>query len=382
MIYLDHAATSRPKPPAVVAAVQRWFDEVGVSAERGDGPATAVAAHEVRRVRTELARRTGTDADHVAFVSGATEGLNLALRAMLAPGDRVLTTVLEHASVVRPLLALADERQLAIERAGDGGAAGAATGTAATDGGALTERLLTRLENDDAPSLLVLSHASNVTGDVLDVAAVCAAARKVDCRTLVDASQTAGYLPLDVGADVLVASAHKAMHGPPGLGFVASRRDLAPQKHGGTGSSTSLERHPTSWPQAFEAGTPNTPAIFGLAAALDWLRDNGDADLLARANACLDAIAHALERLDGVRVMRARDPVHTPVLSFVHERFDPLELGALLAGGGVHARAGFHCAPWIHACLGTDAGGTLRLSPGPDTSDADVATLIDLLTGL
>jgi len=365
MIYLDHAATSYPKPPAVRAAVDRWFDEVGVSADRGDGPQTRAAAAQVQRARSLLGELCGARAERVAFVSGATEGLNLVLRSLLAPGARVLTTCFEHSSVVRVLNALRAERALQVD--------------VVVDDDALCERL-----QQGGVDVCVFTHASNVTGHVFDAARICAAARAGAATTVLDVSQSAGYLPLQVGAHVLVGSAHKALHGPPGLGFVAAADDVAltPQKQGGTGSSVALDEHPTGWPHVLEAGTPNTPAIFGLAAALQWLAEQTPAELLARSLRSLDRMRAGLDELADVRCFAATSAQRTPVLSFVHGRYDVLELGAVLAGAGVHARSGFHCAPWVHAHLGTEAAGTVRVSPGPETSDDDVAAFLDVMRAL
>ncbi|MCB9878482.1 MAG: aminotransferase class V-fold PLP-dependent enzyme [Planctomycetes bacterium] len=372
MIYLDHAATSYPKPAAVVAAMARWFDEIGVSGERGEGPRTREARAVVQRTRAAIAELVGVPTARVAFVSGATEGLNLALRALCRPGARVLTTPFEHSSVVRPLRALADERHIELEVVG-----------ARTDGTPDADPIVAALRAG-AADLLVFTHGSNVTGAVLDAALLCEEARRHGVTTLLDASQTAGLLPLDVGADVLVASGHKALHGPPGIGFVAAREgiEMLPQKHGGTGSATALDRHPTDWPQAFEAGTPNTPAIFGLDAALTWLRDEQPSLLLQRSLAAVDRLRDGLRLVSGTRTLGDQTGPRTPVLSFVHERYDPLEMSALLAAAGVHARAGFHCAPWIHDVLGTASAGTLRVSTGPATSDADIDAFLALLADL
>ncbi len=372
MIYLDHAATSFPKPPEVLAAMQRWFTEVGVGADRGDGPRTRLAAETVEGARRAVAATLGVEPAHVAFVSGATEGLNLALRAVLRRGMRVVTTSFEHSSVVRPLLALADERDLSIARADDEVAPAEA------------EAALLDAAGHAPADVLVFTHASNVTGACFDARAVCALARARGVTTVLDASQTAGLVPLDVGADVVVASGHKALHGPPGIGFVAARdpRLLPPQKQGGTGSSRALERHPVEWPQAFEAGTPNTPAIFGLGAALAWVAAQDPAALLAQGLAALDRLTAGLASLPGVRLLPPGAGARVPVASFVHAQYDPLELGSVLAGAGVHARTGFHCAPWVHGRLGTDKGGTVRISPGPATGDAEIDAFLDVVRSL
>jgi selenocysteine lyase/cysteine desulfurase len=312
---------------------------------------------------------TGTVAAQVAFVSGATEGLNLVLRAVLDRGARVLTTRFEHSSVVRPLLALADERNLSLGIVGP-----------EPDGAPASAGVVDRIAAE-RPAVVVFTHASNVTGGCFDARSICAAARACGAVSVLDASQTAGLLPLDVGADVVVASGHKALGGPPGIGFVAVREGLvlAPQKQGGTGSSRALERHPVEWPGAFEAGTPNTPAIFGLAAALAWVDENGPDVLLAASLRALDRLIQGLQALPAVRFVPVGTIERVPVISFVHEHYDPVELGSVLAGAGIHVRAGFHCAPWLHAEIGTGAAGTVRISTGPMTTDDDCDRLVDVV---
>lgn len=369
MIYLDHAATSWPKSPAVLAAVQRWFTDVGVSESRGASAQCQIAAHEVAQARAAVAGLVGVPPDRVAFVSGATEGLNLVLRALLRPGANVLTTAFEHSSVARPLRALQDERRLAIHvlRPVNGGIDPADV-----------EQALRRTRID----LFIFTHASNVTGACLDAALLCRMAREMGVPTVLDASQTAGLLDLRVGADVVVASCHKALGSPPGLGFVASALPLLPQKQGGTGHGRSLDRHPTHWPAAFEAGTPNTPAIFGLRAARHARTPADEERDLRRALACIDALADGLAGARGWRLLGAATPQRVPILSLVHEQLDPAEIGAVLADRGIHVRTGQHCAPWLHEHLRTGPAGTVRCSAGATTTDADIACTLAVLRSL
>ncbi len=365
MIYLDHAATSYPKPAVVLAAMQRWFHEVGVSPDRGDGERCQIARREVDAVRALVGELCGTPPARVAFHSGATESLNLVLRALLRRGDTVVTTAFEHSSVARPLVALRGERGLQVEVL-----APSHDGTLGVD---RIEQAVAALR----PRALVFTHASNVTGTVLDAAAACEVAHRHGCIAVLDASQTAGLLDLRVGADVVIASGHKALHGPPGIGFVATGDiDLPSQKQGGTGSSKALAEHPTQWPSAFEAGTPNTPAIFGLGAALRWSGERAPGQALAQALASTDALAEGLARKRGVQLLLPPRDRRVPVLSFVHEAYDPAELGALFDAAAVHVRTGFHCAPWLHEHLGTGKAGTVRLSPGGALSSEDVAAVL------
>lgn len=371
MIYLDSAATSYPKPPAVRAAVLEWYDDYGVSADRGDSTRSIEVGMRVAMARRVLGDLCGVPRANVAFTSGATESLNLALRALLRPGQRVLTTAFEHSSVVRPLRALAGERGLEVDVVPPDEDLG------------LTPGAIDAALAEARPDVFVFTHASNVTGALFDAAAFCESARKHGAVSVIDVSQTAGLFAIDVGADLVAGSCHKGLHGPPGLGFLALRAKselaLAPQKQGGTGSSVALAEHPTAWPSAFEAGTPNTPAIFGLLAALEWLSIEGRDHLAELALARTRELEDQLAELPGFSIIPRPAGPRTPVVSVVHEALDPAELGAILAAQDIHARSGHHCAPWIHDHLGTAAAGTLRLSPGPDVSAADIAAAVAAL---
>jgi len=364
MIYLDHAATSFPKPPAVLAAIRHWYEDLGVSAERGDSARCAEVRAAVDETRARLGALVGLPGRRIAFTSGATEALNLALRAVLRPGDAVLTTAFEHSSVVRPLLALQRERGLRIERVLPSPAGGLATDE--------VKAMLAALR----PRLFVFTHASNVTGAVFDAEAFCALAARHGALSLLDVSQTAGLFDLSAGQDLTAGSCHKALLGPPGLGFLGAREglELPGQKQGGTGSSVALAEHPTSWPQAFEAGTPNTPAILGQLAALRWSEAEPPNRLLGEALERLALLLELLGRKPGVRLLHPPAGPRTPVLSFVHRQLDPAEVGSMLDAAGVAVRTGFHCAPWLHEQLGTAAAGTVRMSTGPGLSADDVRT--------
>lgn len=366
MLYLDHAATSFPKPAAVLAAMAHWYQDLGVSAARGSSRRTSEVAAVVARARAGIARMCGHPSERTAFTSGATESSNLFLRAFLRPGDTVLTTAFEHASVARPLTALARQLSLRLVVLPPDADLGLSADTVA------------RALQEVRPRLFAFTHASNVTGTLFDAAAFCALARRHGARTLLDVSQTAGHLPIAVGADAVAGSAHKALRGPPGLGFltVADDLELAPQKQGGTGSSRALDEHPLAWPAAFEAGTPNTPAIFGLDAALAL----SPADDLGQALAATAAFAAALAGDAHCRVLPAA-PRGIPVLSFVHPQLEPAEVGAVLDQHDVHVRTGHHCAPWLHQHLGTEHAGTVRISPGPDVTADDIRRVSAALVG-
>jgi len=364
MIYLDNAATSFPKAPGVADAVQGWLRDCGVSASRGQSKLSEQVAGDVADTRQRIGRMCGQRAEQVAFTSGATESLNLFLHGFLNPGDKVLTTALEHSSVVRPLTFLQEHAgiQLTVLRP--------------DPQGYVHPEQVDKALNDGGHRLLVFTHASNVVGSVLDAAALCGVARQHGCTTLLDASQTAGLLPLDIGADAVAASAHKSLLAPPGLGFLCVSSDLGDRlrivKQGGTGSSMALAQHPREWPAAMEAGTPNTPAILGLLAALRWLEEQDQQEMLRHGLSCETVLRQTLgSHARCLGSSTAKGP-RIAILSLLLENLDPAEAGLLLAEAGIHIRTGYHCAPWIHEHLGTAAGGTVRISPGPFTTTDDI----------
>jgi cysteine desulfurase/selenocysteine lyase len=364
-LYLDHAATSFPKAPGVVAAVTAWYERSGVSPGRGDSLEGLAIADRVAACRAALARRLGLPAARVLFTSGGTESINLALHALLPrPGLRVLTTDLEHNAIARTLRALGAQ----IERVPC-----SASGHLDHDRALALLGEATRTGRPFAA--FAFTHASNVTGAVVDARALCAAARTAGVPTLLDACQTAGARDLAaLDADFVAFSAHKSLLGPPGLGVlgVAARAELPLLRFGGTGSSTKLDEQPDDWPTGREPGTPNTPAILGLAAALAWLDGAEAAPAYARQLATATALRDVLERA-GLQVVDpgAHDDAEPlPVLAALvapDDPRDPAELGMLLAEAGITVRTGFCCAPWIHDRLGGPAAesGVLRVSPGP-----------------
>jgi selenocysteine lyase/cysteine desulfurase len=361
MLYLDHAATSYPKPESVLAAMTHWYRDLGVSSSRGSSHRCTEVAQLVQRARRGLATMCGVAASRVAFTSGATESINLFLRAFLRPGDAVLTTAFEHSSVARPLVALQRERALSLTVLppdADGGIAPASV-----------QRALLHAR----PRLFVFTHASNVTGALFDAAAFGELARAHGATTLLDASQTAGQVPIGGFTDAIALSAHKALLGPPGLGALCVREglELEPQKQGGTGTSQALEMHPVEWPLAFEAGTPNTPAVCGLDAALGLLTPAHQRERYTAALLATLAFESELRENPRVRIITPTS-VRIPVLSFVHADLDAADVGAILDALDIHVRTGHHCAPWLHRHLGTTAAGTVRVSPGPFVTADDI----------
>ena len=367
-VYLDNAATSFPKAPGVGEAMCRYVERLGRNVGRGSYAPAMEAAGGVLAVREKLAALVGApDPRHVIFTPGATHALNLLLKGLLRPGDRVLASPMEHNAVLRPLEQL-KAAGVAVELLPCTG-----RGELVLDG--LAEKL-------DGARAVVLTHASNVSGTVFPIAQVGALCRAAGVFFLVDAAQTLGLLPVDMaamGIDGLSFPGHKGLLGPQGIGGAALSAPLAealePLLSGGTGSLSESLSMPPFLPDKFEAGTLNLPGIFGLGAALDYLEGEGEA-LRARERRLARHLWYRLKELDGegLRVLGADDPQRrVGVVSVDFLRVDNGEMAARLEREyGVLTRVGLHCAPLAHKTLGTFPQGAVRFSTGPFTTFADI----------
>ncbi|MEG1878967.1 MAG: aminotransferase class V-fold PLP-dependent enzyme [Pseudoflavonifractor sp.] len=369
-LYLDNAATSFPKAPGVGAAMADYIDHVGCNMGRGGYSGAYAAAGVALEVRERLnALLHGPGAGHICFTPGATYSLNFLLRGLLRPGDRVITSPMEHNAVLRPLHAL--------EQSG-------------------TELAFLPCSREGLPELsalpalftpntraLMLTHASNVSGGVTDLAAAGALCRARGVFFLVDAAQTMGALPIDMEKmciDGLAFPGHKGLLGPQGIGGLAVTDALAkaltPCIAGGTGSVSDLLDMPPFLPDRFEAGTLNLPGIYGLHAALTFLEQEGEA-LQQRE---LALTRHLLSRFleleeDGLRVLGPRD-LNAPRAGAISLDFPGRDNGevsfCLAETYGIATRCGLHCAPLAHKTLGSFPQGAVRFSPGPFTSFEDL----------
>ena len=361
MIYLDNAATTMRKPQEVVDAVVAAMGSLG-NAGRGASAGALDAGRVVLRCREAMARLLGCPrADHVCFLANSTAALNAALSGLVGPGDRVVTTVLEHNSVLRPLARLADER-------------GADVAYAGCDAhGFLDMDELVRLATPGT-RLVAVTHGSNVTGNLVDVARVAQIAHAVGAICLVDASQTAGVVPLDMvatGIDVVCFTGHKGLMGPQGTGgmAVAEGVDVRPWAEGGSGVHSFERRHPLDWPTRLEAGTLNAHGLAGLAAGIAFIEKNGGpAAVSAREHALARRLYEGVRDVPGVTVYGGWPVAPERCGGIVALNVDGLDSAevadALSSGWGIACRAGAHCAPLMHRALGTEVRGIVRLSCG------------------
>jgi len=361
MIYFDNAATSWPKPPGVAEAMLHFLNDVGANPGRSGHRLSAEAGRIVYAAREAVAELVNAaDPLRVVFGANGTEALNLALRGYLRPGDHVVTSSMEHNSVMRPLRALA---------AGEGDGVTELTVVACSLEGVLNPQDVEAALRPET-ALIVLNHASNVCGTLLPVREVGAIARRQGCLLLVDAAQTAGAWPIDLQADqidLLAFTGHKSLCGPMGTGglVIGERVDvgrLMPLKRGGTGSRSEWEEQPDFLPDRYESGTANAVGLAGLAAGVRWVLDQGVEAIHQAEMEMTQTLIDGLQDISRITVLGPlRTDRRTATVSFRILGLEASEVGLRLDDDyGILCRVGLHCAPAAHRTLGTFPEGTVR----------------------
>lgn len=370
-IYLDNAATSFPKPESVYQAVMHAMRDIGASPGRGGYRRSLEAGRIMFQAREAAAALLSvSDASRIIFTHSATESLNMALRGVLAPGDHVVTSSMEHNSLARPLHLLQRQGvEVTIVQAGSDGL------IAPLD---ITKALTPRTR------MIAVSHVSNVSGTIQPIAELGAISRDSGVLFLVDAAQSAGCLSIDVdsiGIDLLACPGHKGLYGPQGTGllYAAPRVELKPLLSGGTGSNSSSEEQPDGMPDGFESGTHNLPGIAGLKAGIEFVMQQGVEAIGAHERRLVALAMERLRGLPGLHFHSPADPaVRSGVLSFTVAGHDSSALAFMLDQRfDIAVRAGLHCAPRAHCTLGSYPGGTVRMSPGWFTTDNDIELFCD-----
>ena len=360
MIYLDNGATTLQKPECVREALLEAMASMGNSG-RGVHDASLYAGRTIYRARESLAELLGAAApEQVVFTANATESLNLVLGGLFGPGDHVITTVCEHNSVLRPLYRLQGVELSVLPVKAEAG----------------EERQAGILAYDELESLLrpntkalIITHASNLTGNITDLEQAAAFAKKHSLLLIVDAAQTAGAVPMDMermGIDVLCFTGHKGLYGPQGTGGVCVRPGLSirPLKVGGSGIHSFDREHPSEMPAALEAGTLNGHGIAGLGAAARWLLEIGVEQIRAREQALLRRFVDGVKEVEGVTLYGNPDlNRRTGIQSLNIRDYDSARVADwLYEDYGIAVRGGAHCAPLMHEALGTREQGAVRFS--------------------
>jgi cysteine desulfurase / selenocysteine lyase len=374
MIYLDHAATSWPKPPEVIQAISDFLEHAGGNPGRSGHRISIEAGRIVYNARESLAELfNAPDPLKVIFTANATYAINLGLLGLLRPGDHVVTSAMEHNAVMRPLRNLESKGvQLTV--------------VACNHDGIINPQDIARAMKPST-RLVVVTHASNVIGTILPIAEIAAIAHRGGAWILADAAQTAGVVPIDMqtmGIDLLAFTGHKGLQGPPGTGgLVIGERvpieAITPLVRGGTGSRSEFEIQPEECPDKFESGTLNGPGIAGLGTAVRLILKQGVAAIRAHEIEMARTLSEGLAGIPSVTVYGPCDwRQRTSVVSFVSIKQRVSEIGLRLDEEfGIMSRVGLHCAPAAHRTIGSFPEGTVRFAPGILTSIHEVRTAID-----
>lgn len=358
MVYLDNAATSWPKPEAVIMEMAKCIREYGANPGRSGHRMAIRASEKVHECRENLAGLFGVaDPLRLVFTSNATEAINLALKGILFPGDHVIFTSMEHNAVIRPLNKLASAGvELSIVKAG-------------SSGKVRTSDIAKMIK--DNTKLLMVTHASNVTGTVNDIASLGQLAKKHKVYFMVDAAQTAGNYPIDVGRmniDLLAFSGHKGLLGPQGTGglYIRPGLSLDTLKEGGTGSISESSCQPAFLPDRYESGTLNTPGIAGLNEGVKFILKTGVEKIKNRENQLAGYMLEGLCEIKGVRLYGSSDlKCRTGAISITIDGKDCQEVCCELDEKyNIAARGGLHCACLAHETIGTQDMGTIRFGIG------------------
>jgi len=373
--YLDNAATSFPKPETVYAAVDRYNREVGAPGGRGAYQAAAESQRVLLQCRMLVSNLFGIGSpSHVVITFNCTDSLNMVLHGVLKPGDHVVSTQLEHNSVLRPLRQL---RDFGIETT---------PVPAGTNHVVDVDQVRSAMRSNTR--LVVCLHASNVSGAIQPAEEIGQVAKEHGSLFLLDAAQTAGQYPVSMSqtkADFIVAAGHKSLLGPLGTGVLCLRpgveEDLDSIRQGGTGSASEVAEQPSQVPDKYESGNLNMPGVFGLHAGLQHVTNVGVDEISRHKRRLLDQLHCGLGQIAGIRLYGGDVENRVCIQSLNITGFDPQDVATILDQSfGIQARAGLHCSPGAHEALGTlESGGTLRLSPGALTTEQQIDQAIDAI---
>jgi cysteine desulfurase family protein len=367
IIYLDNAATSFPKPREVLEKMVETYARMGVSPGRGSYDLADEAAERVSQTRQKLARLfCAPDPERVVFTANATDALNIAIQGLIRPGDHVVSTRLEHNSVLRPLYHLREQGVIDYDL------------VRFDRSGYVDPQEIARAIRPNT-RLVIVSHASNVLGTVQPVAEIAGLCLECGIPLLLDAAQSAGHIPIDMygwGIGAIAFTGHKALLGPSGIGglVLSPELDVQATRFGGTGIESRSLVHTRSFPHRLEAGTLNLIGILGLSAGLDYLERKDTGHLRQLEMGLVQRLYRGLDSIPGV-VLRSPPPTEqgVPVLTCTVKDLDSGDVGDILDGDyGIAVRTGLHCAPLVHADLGTDAAGAVRFSPGRFNTNEDI----------
>jgi cysteine desulfurase/selenocysteine lyase len=377
VIYLDNSATTFPKPAGLLERMVETYREIGVSPGRGNHDLAVQASDAVDATRAAVARFFGApDPERVVFAANATDALNTLIQGLVRPGDHVVTTRLDHNSVLRPLHHLAER------------------GVVTWDAAPFDERGIVTPDAVEAllrpgTRAVVMTHASNVIGTIQPVADIARRCAAVGVPVILDVAQSAGQVPVDMAALGVAAVAftgHKSLYGPPGIGGLVAMPGLEPAttRFGGTGMDSASLVHTPAWPLRLEAGTLNLLGAIGLALGIEFVEAEGVGTIHAREARLLARLRDGLAAIDRVTLYLADAAVdRVAVLACNVDGVHPQDVGAILDGDfGIAVRVGVHCAPLVHRDLGTIERGAVRFSLGAFTTEADIDAAVEAMRAI
>lgn len=377
IIYLDHAATSWPKPPEVADAMIHIINGTTASSGRGNHRMALQAGRILYGTRTKLAKIFNVNnPNDIVFTANTTTALNMAIKGMLNSGDHVIATMVEHNSVRRPLEYLRRTQRITVDY------------VPVSETGEISLDVMESLFRHNT-KLVVCSHSSNLLGCILPVKVMSELAHQHGAYFLLDAAQTAGAYPVDVqelGVDMLAFPGHKGLLGPQGTGglYIAPHIDLEPILHGGTGSQSEEPEQPLVRPDRYEAGTVNTPGIAGLGAALDVVLGIEVQQIYLHEWKLTQYLMERLEGISGISILGPeRGKERTGIVSFNLKGYDAADVAYRLDKDyGIAVRAGYHCTPLGHMSAGTKDNGAVRASVGYHTTAEELDVLIHALNNI
>lgn len=376
-VYLDNAATSFPKPDSVYLAMDEYNRRNGAAIGRGSYRTTIEATQIVQRCRQKLSDLLGAEGpERILFTFNCTDSLNTALHGSLQAGDHVITSVIDHNSVQRPLMEMRRTLGIEITRIG-------------ADATGLVDPIEFKRALRPRTKLISLIHASNVTGTIQPIAEVGQIAREAQVLFLVDAAQSAGHLPIDLKTlpiDILACPGHKGLLGPLGTGVLYLRPGiearLSSLRQGGTGTQSEDDLQPESLPDKYESGNHNAPGLVGLEAAVTWLLLRGITSIHQHGKSLVRQLLNGLIAIPRLRLFGPpSERGRVAVVSVGIDGMSSQKVATTLDQNfGIETRAGLHCAPGAHRAVGSfDSGGTVRFSISPFTTSTDVIAAIEAL---
>jgi cysteine desulfurase family protein len=375
IIYLDNAATVYPKPAEILGPMTEIYSQYGVNPGRSGYDLCVVGGDLVETTRQELTRFFGgTDPGRLTFSYNASDALNILIQGLVEQGDHVVSTTVEHNSVIRPLNHLVAREMISVDFVATG------------PGGVVDPQEIERVLRENT-KLVVVNHGSNVIGTIQPVAQIGKLCRERGITFVVDVAQTAGVVPIDVEAmciDALAFTGHKSLLGPTGIGgqYVRGGVEVRATRYGGTGVRSAHPYHLEEYPYRLEVGTLNVMGIVGLHLAQAYIAKRGVENIYRHEMELFSRLQAGLLEIEGLSLHGTTSlEQRLPVLSFTVAGFDPSDVGTMLdVDHNIATRTGLQCAPLIHEQMGTAPRGTVRMSVGPSNSREDVEAAIGAMT--